>query len=70
MQLQEIEEIERALYDPLRCQQWPRLPYVGAHTDATRRLKRGERQVFCARCARWRWNDQMCAGAKEGNNVT
>lgn len=30
-------------------------PSVQAALDAERRLKRGERQVYCTACKLWRW---------------
>jgi len=36
-----------------------KLGYMQAHYDARRRLKRGERQVRCPGCGRWKWQDQL-----------
>ncbi len=40
------------------------LDYIEAHADATRRLRRGERQRFCTGCSLWRWDDQPCCEGK------
>lgn len=37
------------------------LPYAAWHEDAERRAGRGEEQVLCATCDRWRWPDQTSA---------
>ncbi len=34
------------------------LPYVSAHSHAERRLRKGERQLYCCVCDCWRWADQ------------
>lgn len=47
-----------------RCQQ-TRLPYCAAHADADRRIKRGERQIWCRLCLRWKWPDTLCDIARE-----
>lgn len=40
------------------------LGYLQAHADAERRIKRGERQVFCKTCQKWRWPDELCEYAE------
>lgn len=40
------------------------LGYLQAHFDAERRIKRGERQVFCKVCQKWRWPDELCEYAE------
>lgn len=42
-----------------KCQM-PRHSYRQAHEDAEQRLTRGERQVFCVVCRRWKWVDELC----------
>ncbi len=39
------------------------LGYMEAHADAERRMARGEHQVLCQQCERWRW--RLCAYAKK-----
>lgn len=40
----------------MKCHHKPTgLPYVAAHVDADRRLKRGERQQQCPVCRKWFW---------------
>lgn len=34
------------------------LDYTEAALDAERRMRRGERQVYCAECRRWRWPEE------------
>jgi len=36
------------------------IEYVTRHNEAQRRLRRGERQVFCPTCERWRWPEECC----------
>lgn len=40
------------------------LGYLQAHFDAERRIKRGERQVFCKTCQKWQWPDELCEYAE------
>ena len=42
------------------CQS-PALPYQEAHYVADRRLRKGEYQVRCPICKRWKWPDVLCA---------
>lgn len=44
--------------------QTPKMGYNAAHSDADRRLAEGQRQVFCTRCERWQWPDELCELAK------
>lgn len=51
------------------CREYPEegcetLGYLQAHFDAERRIKRGERQVFCKTCQKWRWPDELCEYAE------
>jgi hypothetical protein len=55
------------LDDPLHCQTEPQLTFLGFFADSEERYKRGERQVFCTRCEKWRWPDRLCADATPGN---
>jgi len=41
------------------CQE-PTLPYIAAHADAQRRMRKGQRQVYCKTCKRWKWPDELC----------
>jgi hypothetical protein len=36
------------------------LSYTEAALDAERRLRKGDRQLYCGECARWRWPEE-CA---------
>ena len=38
-----------------------RLPYLAFHEDAERRAVKGQEQVLCATCERWRWPDHVRA---------
>ena len=40
--------------------QAPALSYAASHADADRRMKQGQRQVFCRACQRWKWPDTLC----------
>jgi hypothetical protein len=44
-----------------------RQPYIAAHSDAERRMQRGQRQVFCSVCERWQWLDRLCPIAQLRN---
>ena len=35
----------------------PRLPYIAAHADARKRMKRGQGQQYCPHCRRWIWGE-------------
>ena len=37
----------------------PDLGYMAFHSDADRRHKRGERQVYCGVCKRWQWPEHV-----------
>ncbi len=56
-------EVQDLVYDPLGCQERPRLGYLADFADMDERLARGEKQSFCTRCERWRWKDQLCSQA-------
>ena len=45
------------------CQE-PDAPYIASHTNAKRRMKKGQQQVFCETCQRWKWQDQLCLIAR------
>lgn len=34
--------------------------YSAAYEDAERRLRAGQRQVWCLSCRLWRWPDEVC----------
>ncbi|MGL5061436.1 MAG: hypothetical protein ACRC62_15795 [Microcoleus sp.] len=56
-------------YDPLGCQVAmgiQQLPYMQESTMANSRALRGDRQVFCWRCSRYRWDEQHCPEFAEG----
>ena len=55
-------------WDPRGCQTRPRLSYVAGHRDAERRLRRGERQTLCRRCAKWRWKEELCQKSRKYQN--
>lgn len=40
--------------------QTPKMSYQAAHTDARVRMKKGERQVYCTVCQRWKWQHELC----------
>ena len=40
------------------------LGYLAWHAMAEARTKRGERQVFCKACQRYRWASTPCNGVK------
>ena len=42
-----------------RCQDPTHNPQPWAKSE-TDRLKRGERQVFCGTCKRWKWRHELC----------
>ena len=48
-----------------RCQQ-PEHGYIEGHTNATGRIQRGQAQVFCDTCGRWKWTGKLCHLAKTG----
>lgn len=35
------------------------LGYLAWHYDAERRYRRGQRQVYCTACRKWRWPDHV-----------
>jgi hypothetical protein len=51
---------------PVGCVNTPpdyaQLSYGDWHTMAEARTKRGERQVWCKTCERWRWKTTPCDG--------
>lgn len=49
--------------DPLDCQRKHRLGYLDFFQDAEEREVRGEVQTFCGRCARYRWQEELCPRA-------
>jgi hypothetical protein len=57
-------------YDPLQCQTRPHLSYMVCFEDADARAAKGEQQTHCLRCARWRWDDQLCAEGRAGGTQT
>jgi hypothetical protein len=38
-----------------------KMPYMAAHADAHKRMKKGERQVYCTTCQRWKWQHELCS---------
>ena len=38
--------------------------YLDVVFDAERRMARGEKQVFCKSCQRWKWPDKLCGYAE------
>ena len=50
-----------------RCQTptWMSRHYCAWDDDARRRMKAGQRQVFCLLCKRWKWPDELCEMGRE-----
>lgn len=48
-----------------RCpHQHEKRTYIQSFFYAMRRMARGERQVYCRKCQKWQWPDELCEYAE------
>lgn len=52
---------------PITTEVFHSINYIASHEEAELRHKRGEKQVFCTTCERFKWPDHLC---EESRTIT